>query len=118
MFSPLPCLATLSRSIKPRKPDSRANSGVISGKPIGLIESTSIAPSSMRYRAPTLTCGRVHIRAVQGISLRRTAHRLRRACRSVKKTTKDGCYKGKGGGWRGGGGAGAVGGEPQGTNAR
>jgi hypothetical protein len=32
----------------PQEPDSRANSGVISGKPIGLTESTSISPSSMR----------------------------------------------------------------------
>src|ERR1035441_10679471 len=46
MFSPLPCFATLSRSTTPRKPDSRANSPVISGRPIGLIESTSISPSS------------------------------------------------------------------------
>src|SRR5688572_32333245 len=38
-FSPLPCFATLNRSRTPRKPDSRANSGVISGKPIGVIRS-------------------------------------------------------------------------------
>src|ERR1035441_8878738 len=46
MFSLLPCFATFSRSTTPRKPDSRANSPVISGRPIGLIESTSISPSS------------------------------------------------------------------------
>jgi hypothetical protein len=39
---------TFSKSTTPKKPDSRASSGVISGRPIGLIESTSIAPSSMR----------------------------------------------------------------------
>src|ERR1700682_5044619 len=61
----------------PRKPDSRASSGVISGKPIGVIESTSIAPSSMRYRAPTLTWGRAQIRTLQVISPRRTPSRSR-----------------------------------------
>ncbi len=77
MFWPRPCLATLSRSRTPRKPDSRANSGVISGKPIVSIESTSISPSSIRYRAPTFTCGRVHIRTLHVISPRRTPSRRR-----------------------------------------
>src|ERR1017187_3841703 len=79
MFSPLPCFATLSRSTTPRKPDSRANCPVISGRPIGLIESTSISPSSIRYRLPTLTWGRVHIRTLQVISPRRTPSRRRLA---------------------------------------
>jgi hypothetical protein len=61
----------------PRKPDSRANSGVISGNPMGLIESTSISPPSIRYRAPILTWGRVHIRTLQVISPRRTPSRSR-----------------------------------------
>src|SRR5205085_6308695 len=43
--------------MRPMKPDSRANCGVMARKPIGSIESTSISPSSMRYRAPTLTWG-------------------------------------------------------------
>src|SRR5260221_10184922 len=77
MFSPLPCLATFSRSMMPRKPDSRANSEVISGKPIGVIESISMAPSSIGYRAPTLTCGYFHIRTLQVISPRRTPSRKR-----------------------------------------
>src|SRR6267142_3319676 len=63
--------------MRPRKPDSRANSGVISGKPIGVIESTSISPSSIRYRAPTLTWGRVQFRTLQVISPRRTPSRSR-----------------------------------------
>jgi hypothetical protein len=46
-----PRFATLSRSTRPTKPDSRANYGVMSGKPIGSMESTSISPSSIRYRA-------------------------------------------------------------------
>src|ERR1039458_1433354 len=79
MFSPLPCFATLSRSTTPRKPDSRANCPVISGRPIGLIESTSISPSSIRYRLPTLTWGRVHILTLQVISPRRTPSRRRLA---------------------------------------
>src|SRR5260370_2703648 len=88
MFLPLPCFATLSRSTTPRKPDSRANAGVISGKPIGLIESTSIAPSSMRYRVPTLTWGRVHIRTLQVISPRRTPSRSRFA-NTMKRSYKE-----------------------------
>src|SRR5437764_131620 len=67
----------LVKSLTPRKPDSRANSGVISGNPIGLIESTSIVPSPMRYRARTLTRGRVHILTQQVISPRRTPSRSR-----------------------------------------
>ncbi len=52
---------TLSRVRTPRNPDSSANSGVMSGKPIGSIESTSIEPSSMRWRAPILMWGRIQI---------------------------------------------------------
>jgi hypothetical protein len=44
---------------------------------MGSIESTSISPSSMRYRPPTLTCGRVQIRTLQVISPRRTPSRSR-----------------------------------------
>src|SRR5437867_7697265 len=55
----------------------------MSGKPIGVIESTSIAPSSIRYRAPTLTWGRVHIRTLQVISPRRIPSRKR-----LVKTTR------------------------------
>lgn len=47
--------------MRPRKPDSRASAGVMSGKPTGSIESTSISPSSIAYREPTLTWGRVQI---------------------------------------------------------
>jgi len=60
-----------------QKPDSRANCGVISGKPSGSIESTSISPSSMRYRPPTLTWGRFQMRTLQVISPRRTRSRRR-----------------------------------------
>jgi hypothetical protein len=61
------CFAIFRRSTMPRKPDSRANCGVISGKPIGSMESISISPSSIGYRAPTLTWGRVQIRTLQVI---------------------------------------------------
>src|SRR3974390_3885412 len=57
MFSPRPWFATLSRSRIPRNPDSRPSSGVISGNPIGSIESISISPSSMRYRRPHPAAG-------------------------------------------------------------
>src|SRR5437667_7749030 len=77
MFSPGPCLATLSKSITPRKPDSRARVPVISARPIGVIESISISPSSMGYRLPTLTWGRCHIRTEQVISPLRTRSRRR-----------------------------------------
>jgi hypothetical protein len=74
----------------PRKPDSRASSGVISGSPIGLIDSTSISPSSMGYRLPTVTWGRIHIRTLQVISPRRTPSRNRLA-----KTMGRVYYRGK-----------------------
>src|SRR5258706_8069790 len=77
MFSPGPFLATLSKSITPRKPDSRARSPVISGRPIGVIESISISPCSMGYRLPSLTWGRCHIRTEQVISPLRTRSRRR-----------------------------------------
>src|SRR5438093_13349379 len=41
------------------------------------MESTSSSPSSMRYRAPTFTWGRIHIRMLQVISPRRTPSRRR-----------------------------------------
>ena len=41
MLVPLPCFAILSRSSTPRKPDSRASSGVMSGNPIGVTDSIS-----------------------------------------------------------------------------
>src|SRR5439155_19087598 len=44
---------------------------------MGVMESTSISPSSMRYRAPTFTWGRIHIRMLQVISPRRTPSRRR-----------------------------------------
>src|SRR5258708_37511944 len=77
MFSPRPCLATLSKSITPRKPDSRANVPVMSWRPMGVIESISISPSSMRYRLPTLTCRRFQIRTLQVIFPLRTPSRRR-----------------------------------------
>jgi hypothetical protein len=77
MFLPRPWLATLRRSTTPRKPDSRANTGVVSGRPMGSMESTSISPSSIRYRPPTLTCGRVQMRTLQVMSPRRTPSRKR-----------------------------------------
>src|SRR5260370_26540915 len=77
MFSPRPCFATLSKSITPRKPDSRARSPVISGRPIGVIESISISPSSIRYRLPTLTCRRFQIRTLHVIFPLRTSSRRR-----------------------------------------
>ena len=49
----------------------------MSGNPIGSIESTSISPSSIRYRAPTLTRGLIHIRTLQVISPRRIPSRSR-----------------------------------------
>lgn len=79
MFSPLPCLATFRRSSTPRNPDSRASAGVMSGNPIGSIESTSISPSSMRYRRPALTRGLIQMRTELVISPRRTPSRSRLA---------------------------------------
>ena len=70
-------LGNLEQIDETRKPDPRANSGVMSGKPIGVIESTSISPSSILYRVPTLTWGRVHIRTLQVISPSRTPSRRR-----------------------------------------
>src|SRR5262249_2702330 len=49
----------------------------MSGRPIGSMESTSISPSSIRYRPPTFTCGRVQMRTLQVISPRRTPSRKR-----------------------------------------
>src|SRR6266404_4873029 len=49
----------------------------MSGKPMGLMESTSISPSSMRYRLPTVTWGYFHIRTLQVISPLRTLSRRR-----------------------------------------
>lgn len=63
----------------PRNPDSRANCGVISGKPIGVIASTSISPSSILYRPPTFTWGRIQMRTLQVISPRWTPSRSRLA---------------------------------------
>jgi hypothetical protein len=57
MFSPLLCFATFNKSSTPKNPDSRASSCVISGNPILSIESTSIAPSPIVYRFPTVTRG-------------------------------------------------------------
>ena len=54
-------------------PDARASSGVISGNPIGSIESTSTSPSSILYRPPTRTCSRNQIRTVQVIRYGRSA---------------------------------------------
>src|SRR5580700_2275549 len=77
MFSPLPCFATFSRSNTPRNPDARASSGVISGNPIVSIESTSISPSSRRYRLPTVTRGVIQIRTLHESPPRRTPSRSR-----------------------------------------
>src|SRR5258708_14128513 len=77
MFSPRPCLATLSKWITPRKPESRANVPVMSWRPMGVIESISISPSSIRYRLPTLTCRRFQIRTLQVIFPLRTPSRRR-----------------------------------------
>src|SRR5450755_3849737 len=79
MLFPLPCFATLSRSSTPRKPDSRANSGVISGNPIGVTDSISISPSPMRYRWPSVTWGLVQILTLQVMSPRTTPSRRRLA---------------------------------------
>jgi hypothetical protein len=59
------------------EPDSRASSGVISGKPMFSMESISISPSSIRYREPTLMWGQVQIRTLQVISPLRTRSRRR-----------------------------------------
>jgi hypothetical protein len=51
----------------------------MSGNPIGSIESTSISPSSMRYRRPTLTRALIQMRTELVISPRRTPSRSRLA---------------------------------------
>jgi hypothetical protein len=48
---------------------------VMSSKPIGTIESTSTSPPSIRYRCPTVTCGRCHTRTVVVIAPDRTPSR-------------------------------------------
>ena len=47
------------------------------GNPIVSMESITNAPSSTRYRTPTVTCGRVQNRTVQVITTRRTPSRSR-----------------------------------------
>jgi hypothetical protein len=42
-------------------------------QPVGVIESTSISPSSIRYRPPTFTWRRSHIRTLHVISPRHRA---------------------------------------------
>src|SRR5262245_27547809 len=49
----------------------------MSSKPMGSTESTSISPSSIGYRPPTVTCGRIQMRTLQVISPRRTPSRSR-----------------------------------------
>jgi len=51
---------------------SRANSGVISGKPIGPIGPPRSSPRPRRWRAPTLMWGRIQMRMLQVISRRRS----------------------------------------------
>jgi hypothetical protein len=49
----------------------------MSGNPIGSIESITIAPSPIGYRAPTRTCGCTQNRTLHVISPRRTPSRSR-----------------------------------------
>src|SRR5579862_2065148 len=49
----------------------------MSGRPIGSIESTTIAPFSIGYFPPTRTRGRIQMRTLQVISPRRTPSRSR-----------------------------------------
>ena len=91
----LPVLRDLQHSRTPRNPDSSASSGVISGNPICSIESTSISPSSIRYRPPSLTRGLIQILTLHVMSPRRTPSR-RRFANSMRKFYGRGIDAGRG----------------------